>query len=276
MRIVLIAFLVVFTAAAFAQVPSTSQDPVRKGRMFVYWGWNRAWYTTSNVHLRGEGYDFTLKQVVARDRPTDFDPKVYFSPVTAPIPQYDFRVGYFLRENYSLSFGLDHMKYVMEQDQVVRVSGTISGTETGYNGVYDDTPMAVAEDLLTFEHTDGLNYANLELRRFDQVLSWKMVKVGLSEGIGTGILLPKTNARVLDKERYDEFHLAGYGMSAVAALNVEFYSAFFLQTEIKGGFIHMPDIRTTASRADHADQHFFFAQWNWMIGASFPLVKPKN
>jgi hypothetical protein len=274
MRAAILFLLLVSTVRSIAQAPPSS--PGYKGRAFVYWGWNRAWYTASDLHLKGDGFDFILKDIVAQDRPTDYNTKVYFNPSSAPIPQYNFRMGYFLKENYSISFGLDHMKYVMVQDQTARIDGAISATETGYNGNYANDDILVSEELLTFEHTDGLNYANLELRRFDEVWAWKKVKVALTEGIGAGVLVPKTNARVLDNERNDEFHLSGYGIGAVAGLNVEFFSSFFVQTEFKGGYINMPDILITQNDADRADQQFFFAQWNWEIGASFRLVKPKN
>ena len=42
-----------------------------KGTMFVFWGWNRAGFTKSDIHFTGNGYDFTLHDVVAHDRPSD-------------------------------------------------------------------------------------------------------------------------------------------------------------------------------------------------------------
>ena len=119
MRATILFLLLLTTVRSIAQAPPSS--PGYKGRAFVYWGWNRAWYTNSDLHLKGDGYDFTVKDIVAQDRPTDYDTKLYFNPSSAPIPQYNFRMGYFLKENYSISFGLDHMKYVMVQDQTARI-----------------------------------------------------------------------------------------------------------------------------------------------------------
>ena len=86
-------------------------------------------------------------------------------------------------------------------------------------------------------------------------------------------MIPKTNTTLLNNQRYDEFHLAGYGLSLVGSLNFTFYKHFFIQSELKGGFIHMPDIRTTMHSSDKASQHFFFAQYNVVFGFRMNLLK---
>jgi hypothetical protein len=80
----------------------------------------------------------------------------------------------------------------------------------------------------------------------------------LTEGIGTGILFPRTDATLLSKERNDQFHLSGYGIDAMVGLRTKIFKYFFLQTESKIGWINMPDIRTTNSTDDQASQQFFF------------------
>ena len=85
--------------------------------------------------------------------------------------------------------------------------------------------------------------------------------------------MPKTNSTLLNNERHDDFHLAGYGISAVVAINISFYEVFFIQSELKGGYINMPDIRTTMDKADRASQSFLFSQLNMVFGVSFNLGK---
>lgn len=43
---------------------------------------------------------------------------------------------------------------------------------------------------------------------------------------------------------------------------------------MKGGFINMPDIRTTELTSDHASQYFFFVQANILFGFRVGLLKP--
>jgi len=253
--------------------PNSPELNDNKGRIFAYWGWNIAWYTHSDIRFAGSDYHFKLYDVVAKDKPTAFDAGIYFNPEKATIPQYNFRIGYFINDHYSLSIGTDHMKYVMQSGQTVKISGKIENSGTTYDGTYYENDFVVAPDFLLFEHTDGLNYPNIELRRSDCLTGNKKIRLNTIAGLGIGILYPKTNTTLLGKERYDAFHLAGYGMDALVALNAEFFKHFFIQTELKGGYINMPDIRTTKSKSDFAKQSFFFAQYNVVFGYAFSIKR---
>ena len=95
--------------------------------------------------------------------------------------------------------------------------------------------------------------------------------MNLTEGIGVGLLYPKTNAKVFSKERHDDFHVSGYGTSIKAGLNVTFFKHFYIQGELKGGYINMPDIKTTYSNNDSASQHFLFFQRIIAFGGIFKI-----
>ena len=137
--------------------------------------------------------------------------------------------------------------------------------------------LTLDEDFLTFEHTDGLNYVNTEISRVDDISSlFKLpntdkFQINVTEGVGVGLLYPKTNTKLLGKDRYDQFHIAGYGLSAKVGLNFTFFKYFFIQTELKGGYIDMNDIRTTSSKADSAEQHFWFLQRIVAVGGIFRI-----
>ena len=263
----LIFLFVLFSVTGFAQ--SKTKPTVNKGKFFVYWGWNRDGFSKSDINFKGPDYHFTLKNVVAYDQQEKFKFKTYFNPSILTIPQYNVRAGYFFKNNYSVSFGTDHMKYVVQPFQTVKITGEIKGTGTVYDKVYNDEAIEIKKEFLQFEHTDGLNYINFDVRRFDEVLQFKKISINLSEGVGLGALLPRTNSILFNQERNDEFHLAGYGINGLVALNITFFNHFFLQSELKGGFINMPDIRTTNSPLDKASQHFFFTQANLVVGYIF-------
>ena len=57
------------------------------------------------------------------------------------IPQTNLKIGYFLTDTYTISFGLDHMKYVMNDNEYRTIDGYIDlpVSEEGsiYNGVYN-------------------------------------------------------------------------------------------------------------------------------------------
>lgn len=245
-----------------------------KGKFFFFWGGNRGYYTTSDIRFKGNGYDFTLSDVKAVDKPKGWHID-YINPLRMTIPQTNARVGYFISNHYTISAGVDHMKYVMEQDQVVKMNGYISGTGTIHDGSYNNQEKLLTEDFLTFEHTDGLNYVTVELSRVDDISklfgihNTDIFQLNITEGLGIGVLYPKTNTKLINKQRYDEFHIAGYGMSVKAGLNLVFFKHLMVIGELKGGYINMYDIRTTSSILDKAQQDFFYFQTMLALGWVF-------
>ena len=247
-----------------------------KGKFYIFWGGNRESFSKSDIRFKGEDYDFTLYDVTAHDKPKGFHID-YFNPIRMTIPQTNFRIGYFITDKYNISIGFDHMKYVMHNNRRVAYSGNYPNA-----GSYNENPvngqLTLDKDFLLFEHTDGLNYVNTEISRVDDITKYisktintDKFQINVTEGIGGGFLYPKTNTTLLGKERYDEFHVSGYGLSAKVGLNVTFFKYFFIQTELKGGYIEMNDIRTTKDKADSAEQNFWFLQRILVIGGIFRL-----
>lgn len=262
-------------SSLMAQEASPSRyTATNKGKFFLFWGGNRGYYSKSDINFKGNGYDFTLYDVAAVDRPKGWHID-YINPLRMTIPQTNARVGYFFSDNWSISAGVDHMKYVMKQNQTVKMSGTISGSGTSHDGVYNNADKVLTEDFLIFEHTDGLNYVTLELSRVDDISklfgirNTDIFQVNLTEGLGFGVLYPRSNTKLLNKERYDEFHVAGVGMSAKAGLNLVFFKHLMIIGELKGGYINMHDIRTTNSISDKASQDFFYFQTMLALGGIF-------
>ena len=246
-----------------------------KGKFFFFWGGNREKYSKSDISFSGDGYDFTIYDVKAVDKPKGWHMD-YINPLEMTIPQTNFRMGYFINDHYNISIGVDHMKYVMVQDQRVSISGNYPAGYVGNqinNGVVDLTD----KEFLTFEHTDGLNYILTEFSRVDDIskifniANTDKFQINATEGIGAGILYPKSNTKLMGKERYDDFHVAGYGISAKAGLNLSIFKHFFIQTELRGGYINMPDIRTTHSTTDKASQDFYFVQTLVAFGGIFKI-----
>jgi hypothetical protein len=245
-----------------------------KGKFFISWGGNRESFSESDITFRGDDYHFTLYDVVAHDKPKGYHID-YVNPSRMTIPQTNFRMGYFINNHYSIAIALDHMKYVMYQDREVAINGYYPNP--GSYGEVPDDKILLTEDFLTFEHTDGLNYINTEFSRYDDISTlFKInntdkIQINLTEGISGGVLYPKTNAKLLGKERHDDFHVSGFGAAVKAGLNITFLKHFYLQAELKTGYINMQDIRTTKNSSDKASQDFFFFQRIIQLGGIFRL-----
>jgi len=246
----------------------------KKGQMFVFWGWNRAGFSNSDIRFKGNGYDFTLNNVVAHDRPSDLS-WAYVDPGQISTPQFNFRLGYFIKDNLALVIAQDHMKYVMDQEQTVDFNGNISDPKYAAmvkNGQVDLTD----QEFLTFEHTDGLNYVNAGLEKYKSLLNKKNFDISWAYGGGIGVLFPKSNVKLFGNERSDRFHVAGFGLDARTNINFVFWNHIMVRVEGKFGYINMPDIKTTLNnKPDKASQDFVFYQINFGIGYTFNTRKYK-
>ena len=271
MRVLFLCFVLVGSFCIGQDVNQTPKTH-KKGELFMYWGWNRAAFSSSDIQFSGDNYDFILEDVIAHDRQTPFTTYDYFHPLRITIPQFNARIGYYITDRISISIGSDHMKYVVDSNQVANISGYIENSSAQYDGIYENEPIVLASDFLLLEHTDGLNYINIEARRTDNLKTLNnTVSFDLREGFGLGVLLPRTNATLLNNSRHDDFHISGYGLGAILGFQINLWKHFFILTEAKGGFINMPDIRTTEYSSDRASQYFFFAQANVVFGVRFNL-----
>ncbi len=273
------AFLTFFVLMnSFAQNDSIKKERYtahNKGKFTISWGGNREKYTDSDIHFMGDDYNFVVENATAHDKPKGWHVD-YITPGRMTIPQTNFKLGYFITDKYSVSLGVDHMKYVMTQNQTANITGVIDGNPP-FNRGYNNTPTVLTEDFLMFEHTDGLNYVYSEFARQDDISHWFGIKntdkfqVNINEGFGIGVLYPKTNTTLLGKERYDEFHVSGYGTSIKAGINFTIFKYFTIEGALKGGYINMQDIRTTKSSSDKAKQEFFFGETIISFGGIFRL-----
>lgn len=273
-------FLLTFNSFSQDIIEPTRYTATNKGKFFVSWGGNRSAYTKSDIKFKGDDYEFTIRDATAKDKPKGWHID-YVNPAQMTIPQTNFKFGYFFSDKYSLAFGVDHMKYVMTRNKNRIVDGYINlpSNDVGsiYNGVYDAQNFFVSEEFLQFEHTDGLNFVYLELGRQDDISSIFNIQntdkfqINLTEGIGAGIIYPKTNTTLFDRDRYDQFHVSGYGLSLSAGLNLTFFKHFFIQGSLRGGYINMGDIRTSSNTREAASQHFFFGESIFSVGGIFRL-----
>ncbi len=265
----------------------------RKGKFFLFWGYNRSAYSHSDIRFKGDGYNFTINDIRATDDATN-PSSVYIKPNTFTVPQFNYRVGYFLSDKNFVSFGSDHMKYSMSK-QTTRLSGSV--TKGNNIGTYSNTEVVVGENsdvgnpgpsiadnlpkgfVSNFEHCDGLNDFSFEMGRLEQLWISKNRKHALAvAGIaGAGMVIPDTDADVLGQPpKHDmdankkAYHLAGYSVSASVGLQADFFKHVFFLVRLKAGYINLPDINTTVY-GGKASQHFTFIEPMGVLGYTFAL-----
>jgi len=254
---------------------NVKQDVQRKGRVFFYWGYNRSTYSKSDFHISGEGYDLTYRDIKAKDKPTPFSTTDYVQPSNISKPQYNYRIGYYINDRWSISFGMDHMKYFMIEDQHLKVEGHVSPEASStYAGTYDHE-TEVNWRMLWVHHSDGLNYTSVEAEYNLPlwIASSKKFYLDVMGNIGAGIVVPKTYVMTLNKEEDNKFHIAGGGPSAKLGARFTFWRNFYFEAAAKAGYVWMPNILVNSEGTAEANQHFGWIQGYGALGISIPLIK---
>ncbi len=255
------------------------KDPYHNWRLYVYWGYNRAFFSKSDIHFHGPGYDFTVYKVKAKDRPEKFSFKIYFNPVTATIPQYNMRLGFYFKHNIHLSIGMDHMKYVMVQNQIVKMSGVIdSSVSHQFAGSYVNQDKILTNDFLRFEHTNGLNLFTIDIEYLLPIYHTKKdwLHIGWNFGLGGVFMVTKTEVHVIGFGLDNDFHTAGFSLPIKTGPRIDIWKYFFLTFEVKAGYAHLPWVLIRNNAVDLADHNFGFVEYYGAFGVSYSFAKGAN
>ncbi|MFZ1527432.1 MAG: hypothetical protein WAT19_01700 [Ferruginibacter sp.] len=221
--------------------------------MYIQWGYNKEWYTRSNIHFRmSNGDRFTLHKAKAHDKP-DYD-DIFKTPGQISIPQYNYRIGFYLnsKRTRSVELNFDHIKYVVTDGQKLRISGIINGVKA------DGDSIMNKYNFLHFEHTDGGNLLHINYAQQNTLLKNHAGTRPLLKLIwkaGAGINIPRTDFTWKGDRLNNNFHVAGYNISAEAG--TRFYASKRLFAEFTGktGYVRYANALadTEGSRGNRAN-----------------------
>jgi len=274
-------FLLLLSPCCFNLKAQKTNSSLKKGQFYFSWGYNRSTYANSDIHFEGPGYDFTLANVVAKDFPTPISEiKTYLNPSLLSIPQFNFHVGYFFKDNWAVSIGWDHMKYVMVNDQLSSITGSISGqvsspaitVNPNYAGTYQNQAFTInSKDFLTFEHTDGFNYASVEIENYHTIWSSKKKnsKLDWVNGLGAGLVVPRSDVRLFTVGANHFWNVAGAGASIKTGLRWQFSKKVYFEGIAKAGSTNLWKIQTTGRAVDKASQKISYLEAYGALGFYF-------
>lgn len=239
-----------------------SQENKKVGTLYFGWGYNRDWYSKSDIHLQNNQpqfingkyytYDFTVYNTTAQDRP-EFE-KIK-DVVNISVPQFGFRVGYFFSKytGWGVELNYDHAKYVVDDYQKVRIKGQINGQELNKDTILNPTSF------LHFEHTDGANFWMINL-----VKRWKLWSsisaknnVGIILKPGIDIVYPRTDVTLFGNRINNNWKISGIDAGLEFGLRTEFLGHYFLEFTCKGVYANYINALVQGKGNGKASQHFF-------------------
>lgn len=227
--------------------------------MYVQWGYNTEWYTKSNIHISmPNGTNFTLHKAKAHDRP-DLS-AIIESPLDISIPQYNYRIGFYLnkKQTRAIELNFDHAKYIVTDGQKVRVTGTIEGKVVNGDSIINPNTF------LHLEHTDGANWLHFNYVQQQTLLMNKAKTRPIINFVwkaGAGINIPRTDFTWKGDKLNNDFHIAGYNISAESGLRYYPFKKFFIEGTAKTGFVKYVNALSNSNaikgiRAKHSFGYF--------------------
>ncbi|HVD98173.1 MAG TPA: hypothetical protein VNB90_08195 [Cytophagaceae bacterium] len=238
------------------------------GTFYVTWGYHRDQYTRSNIHFEDHqtgDYDFTLYHAKASDR-IDLYKDFIHEPIT--IPQYVFYGGYFFgnKGDWGIEFGWDHLKYIVNDNQVMHMKGEINGQQFNQDTL-------VTPNFLHYEHTNGNNYLMVNaVKKFTFFRSPKEVhRLSALAKLGGGVTVPKTYSVIMGHENDGPFRPSGFVMGASASLRYDLFRHFFIEHSVKGCLVDYTWVKLWGDGRAH--QTFASVQYVFSFGYYIPMSK---
>jgi len=243
--------------------------PKNKHMIYFTWGYNRNFHSKSDATFTTNSGTFTIHDAIGYDRPSK-DILDYVVPSRIPIPQYNLRVGYVVNDHWDIVAGLDHMKWVFQNQFQYEVTGDYnqtvfvpheSGDPTLLTGLtFDQVKETGDMRWLKFDHTNGYNYAHLggiyKTNLFESRNGDFKIDSGL--GAGAGLMIPQTTVKYHQGTWWNlqgvdnQFHVAGYGGHAEAKLQFQ-YKNFFLEPVVRGTYIKVSNalVQESGEKLEH-------------------------
>lgn len=245
-----------FILTAYLGQAQNGQVINKSGIFYFALGSHVAGYTRSDIHLKStnQSFDFVLEKVKGSDDK--------FLKSTGGAMQYDYQVGYyFKKKNFGIEYNFDHVKYFANHDQTVRTVGTVNGQQLN-----EDLPITTY--VQNFEHSNGGNYILLNFVKWKALAISKNQKriLNLMYKAGGGIVLPKTNSTIMNKQRDDTYNVAGYVLALEGGLRYNFLKNVFVESSLKGAFANYTRILIANGSGN---QHWFSGQFLIMAGFQF-------
>jgi hypothetical protein len=265
-RVVRFLIILVLTAPLFAGAQEKKKE--RKDEFYFSWGYNKEWYTHSDVKVNQPGLNnnYKLNSVRSHDH-IGWDEGLFSIPIS--IPQYNYRLGFFFNKKKGLAFEInfDHTKHIIQDGQPVRISGTLNGRQV--------------DSTINFSEGNGFYYylnngANFLLFNIVKRWNWQESKTGNFKidalgKAGIGPVIPHVQNSLFGKENDPGFQLGGWNIGVEGAVRATFYNTIYLEFANKIDYARYSNLKVYQGTAKQA-----FGTYELILSLGFTIPAGKK
>jgi hypothetical protein len=240
----------------------------RKGEFYFSWGYNKEWYTRSNVMIDQPalGTSYTLHNVYSHDRP-GWDEGLFSMPIS--VPQYNYRLGYFFnrKKGWGFEINFDHTKHIIQDGQAIRVSGMMNGKKM--------------DSSIHFSESNGFYYylnngANFLL--FNIVKRWNSyenrkgsISLDVLAKAGIGPVIPHVQNSLFGQPNEPGFQIGGWNIGLEAGFRGTFFKHLYLEFTNKIDYASYSGLRVYKGTASQE-----FGTYELILSLGYTMQVGKN
>jgi len=219
-----------FTLFTLQIIVSFAQKTERKGEFYFSWGYNKAYYTNSNIYINQPALNnnFVFKNTVLVDNP-GWNKGLLKTPLT--IPQYNYRFGYFFDKNKDWAFEInfDHTKALIKDNNTVRMVGTYNGSAIDSSFIFSEQGVGTSRNYYYLNNGANFLLFNIVKRNRFKSLSGKHILFDGLGKFGIGPLIPHVENFLFGKANDSKFQFGGWNTGVEYALRSTFYKKLYLE-----------------------------------------------
>jgi len=250
-----------------ANAKTTKNKKNRTGSLYLSWGYNGEWYTRSTVHVhQSGGNDYELIHVHAHDH-EGWNTGVLNKALS--IPQYNYRLGYYFnkKQDLGIEINFDHTKYLIVDNQDVRIQGTRNGTP-----ITPGTINYSATNGFYYYLNNGANFLLFNIVKRVQLYhdQTNNLRLDLTGKVGIGPVIPHVQNEFFGEENHSGFQFGGWNTGVETALRATIYRYAYVEFSQKVDYARYSNLNVYEGTAK---QNFGCYELILSVGAFIPTTK---
>ena len=224
-----------------------------KGTFFAQAGYNRSGYTSPNIQIKTNYYEFTLQNTSLKDNSEAKSMGQFFSSSS---PQINVKVGYYLGNKWAITAGYNRYNTYFENNQPVELKGTFApGSSNIYSGSVNEQ-INLSRDQYNLAQRQGINYFSLGVQRTDYLYSSRNDKFGIQTVVGFkfGGLFTKADYTYEENTARGVTSFSGLGASLDFGIKFDFFRYVYLLIGLDGGLLGQNKIKISEQEGETAKQ----------------------
>jgi len=248
-----------------ANAKSHKNKNVKLQSVYFSWGYNKEWYTRSTINIKQDNLNnnYQLVHVIAHDHPGWNDG---LTNQAISIPQYNYRLGFFLNEKQDLAFEInfDHTKYVVQDNQLMHMTGTQFDSHI-------DQPVLFSQATGSYYFlNNGANFLLFNLVKKYNFLDHKNLRLDLLGKAGIGPVIPHVQNSLFGQVNNQGFQFGGWNTGVETAVRATICHYAYLEFAQKADYARYSNLKVYEGTAK---QNFGTYELILSLGITLPTKK---